>query len=72
MLEFKLDDWSVIKNIFSNINKIIDEIIVECTDDGLNFIGIDRGHVCYFEGIISKDLFDYYEYNGYLVIYNFC
>ncbi len=69
MLEFKLDDWSVIKNIFSNINKIIDEIIVECTYDGLNFIGIDRGHVCYFEGIISKDLFDYYELEKGMLLY---
>ena len=25
MFEFKLDDWSIIKNIFSNINKTIDK-----------------------------------------------
>lgn len=69
MFEFKLDDWSIIKNIFSNINKIIDEIVVECTDDGLNFIGIDRGHVCFFEGVISKDLFDYYELEKGMLLY---
>lgn len=69
MLEFRLDDWSVIKNIFSNINMIIDEIVVECTDDGLNFTGIDRAHVCFFEGIISKDLFDFYEIDKGLLLY---
>lgn len=59
-LEFRLDDWTILKNIFININEIIDEVVVECTSDGLRFKGIDRGHVCFFEGNISKELFDEY------------
>lgn len=69
ILEFKLDDWVVLKNIFTNINEIIDEVIVECTFDGLNFKGIDRGHICFFEGSISKELFDKYELEDYLSLY---
>lgn len=69
ILEFKLDDWTVIKNIFININEIIDEIAVLCDDDGLKFTGIDRGHVCFFECVISKDLFDEYSVSEILYLY---
>ena len=69
MLEFKLESWSVFKNIFTNINEIIDEVVVECTFDGLKFKGIDRGHICFFEGSISKELFDEYNISDVLLLY---
>ena len=56
ILEFGLEDWSVLKNVFINVNKLIDELVVQCTDDGLNFTGMDRSHICFFEGIISDTL----------------
>ena len=68
-LEFRLDDWNILKNIFTNINEIIDEIVIECTFDGLKFKGIDRGHVCFFEGNLSKDLFDEYYVDDFMFLY---
>lgn len=69
ILQFKLDDWVVFKNIFINIYEIIDEMMIECTYEGLRFKGIDRGHVCFFEGEISKDLFDEYNLEDCLLLY---
>lgn len=68
-LDFRLEDWSVLKNIFVNINEIIDEVIVLCDDNGLKFSGIDRSHICFFEGFVSKDLFDEYDIEETLSIY---
>lgn len=69
ILNFKLNDWSVLKNIFININEIIDEIIIECNQNGLKFKGIDRGHICFFEGEISNELFDEYSIDELLYLY---
>lgn len=69
LLEFKLTDWTIIKDIFININEIIDEIVIQCTYDGLNFKGIDRSHICFFECNISKELFDEYNLDEYLLLY---
>lgn len=69
ILKFKLDDWIVVKNIFININEIIDEIVIECTSDNLKFKGIDRSHVCFFECEILKDIFDEYVLEKPLYLY---
>ena len=69
ILKFKLDDWSVLKNIFANINEIIDEVAIECTDENLKFRGIDRSHICFFEGKISSGLFDEYLLEKPLYLY---
>ena len=60
MLNFKLEDWSILKNIFININEIIDEIVIQCDENGLKFNALDRSHICFFECNMSKDLFDEY------------
>ena len=61
MLEFKLDDWKVLKNIFININEIIDEVVIQYDSDGLRFNAIDRSHICFFKCNISNDFFDEYD-----------
>lgn len=61
MLEFKLDDWKVFKNLFININEIIDEIVIQYDNDGLRFNAIDRSHICFFRCNINKDFFNEYE-----------
>lgn len=68
ILRFELEDWKIFKKIFENTFKIVDEIVVKCDSDGLNFTGIDRGHICFFEGNISKELFDEYEIDGILLL----
>ena len=60
MLMFELDDWEVLKKIFTNISEIIDEVSIECHVDKLKFKAIDRSHVCFFECIIHSGLFDKY------------
>lgn len=69
ILEFELNDWVVLKNIFININEIIDEVVIECTFDGLKFKGIDRGHVCFFEGNLQNDLFEKYSLENPFLMY---
>ena len=68
-LKFEVEDWNVLKNIFTNIYEIIDEVIIECNDNGLNFTGIDRSHICFFEGAVSKEVFDEYEIDDLLLLY---
>ena len=69
ILEFEVDDWNILKNIFININEIIDEIIIECSDSNLKFKGIDRGHICFFEGEISTSMFDEFFLEKPLLLY---
>lgn len=60
ILQFKLKDWIIFKKLFTNINKIIDEIVIECNPEGLKFKGIDKSHVCFFSGVVPKNSFDDY------------
>lgn len=69
ILEFQLNDWIILKNIFININEIIDELVIECNPEGLDFKGIDRSHICFFEGNLKKSFFENYEINKILYLY---
>lgn len=69
ILQFKLKDWIIFKKIFTNINKIIDEIVIECNPEGLYFKGIDKSHICFFSGNISKNVFDEYFIDEILYLY---
>jgi len=69
ILQFKLEDWSVLKNIFTNINEIIDEIVIECNPEGLKFNALDRSHICFFACKIPKASFDEYEINNLMSLY---
>jgi len=69
ILEFKLDDWTILKNIFTNINEIIDELVIECNPEGLKFNALDRSHICFFGCKISKKVFDEYFIDNILYLY---
>ena len=69
MLEFELNDWLILKNIFTNINEIIDEIVIECHPEGLKFNALDRSHICFFECNIPKKSFDSYYIDEILFLY---
>ena len=69
ILQFVLDDWIVLKNIFININEIIDELVIECNPEGLNFNALDRSHICFFSCNIPKKTFDEYNIDSIMSLY---
>lgn len=69
ILQFKLEDWSIFKDIFTSINEIIDEIVIECTPEGLDFTALDRSHICFFECNIPKKSFDEYSIDRLMSLY---
>lgn len=68
ILEFELNDWIILKNLFENINEVIDEIVIECNPEGLEFSGIDRNHICFFSCKIPEDSFDEYVLDSVLYL----
>lgn len=69
ILEFKLKKWSILKNIFTNITEIIDEIVIECNPEGLKFNALDRSHICFFNCVFPKKSFDEYYIDEILYLY---
>lgn len=69
ILEFELEKWKVFKNLFTSINEIIDEIVIECTPDGLDFTALDRSHICFFTCHIPKKYFDNYKIDNLMSLY---
>lgn len=68
-MNFRLEDWTILKKIFVNINEIIDEIVIECNPEGLKFNALDRSHICFFECNIPKKSFDEYYIDKILYLY---
>lgn len=48
-------------NVLEVSSKLLDEVKLECDNDGLRFSGLDKSHICFYNADFDKSYFDSYE-----------
>ena len=60
MFKIELHDSSIFKTIFKSISSIIDEVILECDEEGMRLRGLDRSHITFIQLELKNELFTEY------------
>lgn len=60
MFKVELHDNSIFKTIFKSISSIIDEVILECDEEGIRLRSLDRSHITFIGLELKNELFTEY------------
>ena len=60
MFKIELHDSSIFKTIFKSISSIIDEVILECDEEGMRLRALDRSHITFIQLELKNELFTEY------------
>ena len=59
-MKLELYNNNILKDIFETINMIVDEIGIECDNEGIRLQAIDRSHITFVSLDLKSSLFDEY------------
>lgn len=60
MFKAELSNNSIFKDCFESISKIVDEIVLECDEEGMRIKTLDRSHITFVHLELNNSLFDSY------------
>lgn len=60
MFKVELSDNKIFKDIFDAVSKIIDEVVIECDEEGMRLRALDRSHITFVNMELQSSLFDEY------------
>jgi proliferating cell nuclear antigen len=60
MFKVELHDSNIFKTIFKSISSIIDEVILECDEEGIRLRSLDRSHITFIQLNLKNELFTEY------------
>lgn len=63
MFRLELSDTSIIKESFSSISKIVDEVVCTVDSEGFRLSAMDRSHICFVFLDLKASVFDEYICN---------